>query len=117
VAHIWIEMDRGDGWELHQEGEADITAEQLRQRLPTYCSRYKARAFLNGFLIGEAFPICGELASDRTHGISGSSMIDNPTQVDRLMAKLQAHASVVIDAGVPNAGTALPNQSAETLTG
>lgn len=30
-----------------------------------------------------------ELASDRTHGIGGSSMIDNPTQVDRLMGKLQ----------------------------
>jgi hypothetical protein len=30
-----------------------------------------------------------ELASDRTYGIGGSSMIDNPTQVDRLMGKLQ----------------------------
>ena len=30
-----------------------------------------------------------ELAPDRTRRIGGSGMIDNPTQVDRLMGKLQ----------------------------
>jgi sRNA-binding protein len=61
MAYIWIEMDRGDGWELRLESEADITAEQLRQELPTYCSRHKARAFLNGILIGEAVPVRGKV--------------------------------------------------------
>jgi hypothetical protein len=59
VADIWIETDQGNGWELYQEGGAEIAAEQVRQWLSTFSYRYRARAFLNGVLVGQAASVCG----------------------------------------------------------
>jgi hypothetical protein len=53
MAHIRIELDRGEGWSLRQEGEFDITADDLTAQLPGYCSQYPHRAFLDGRLIAE----------------------------------------------------------------
>lgn len=49
-------MDRGRGWEMRQEGDADVTAEELRDRLSAYCSQYPHRALLDGEVVGEAQP-------------------------------------------------------------
>ena len=56
MAHIRIEMDRGRGWEVRQEGDADTTAEALVEMLPGYASQYSHRAFLDGALVGEITP-------------------------------------------------------------
>ena len=56
MAHIRIEMDRGRGWEVRQEGDADVTAERLIEMLPAYAASYPHRAFLDGALVGEIAP-------------------------------------------------------------
>jgi hypothetical protein len=55
MAHVVIEMDRGAGWEVRQQGEvADMTANHLVAQLPHYAIQYPHRAFLDGALIAEA---------------------------------------------------------------
>jgi hypothetical protein len=54
MAHVVIEMDRGNGWEVRQEGAADVTAEALVKMLPAYCSAYSHRAFIDGGLVATA---------------------------------------------------------------
>lgn len=56
MAHIRIEMDRGNGWEMRADGDAQITADELRAQLPTYAIQYPHRAFLDGEIVGEAQP-------------------------------------------------------------
>jgi hypothetical protein len=51
MAHILIEMNRGDGWETRQEGDADVTAENLVAMLPSYTVQYPHRAWLGGVLL------------------------------------------------------------------
>lgn len=51
MAQVRIEMDRGCGWEVRQEGEADVTAENLAAMLPSYTVQYPHRAFLNGAIV------------------------------------------------------------------
>ena len=34
MAHVVIEMDRGNGWEVRQEGDAHVTADALVKMLP-----------------------------------------------------------------------------------
>ena len=51
MAHIRIEMDRGNGWETRQEGAADVTADDLIAMLPSYTLAYPHRAFLDGVLV------------------------------------------------------------------
>jgi hypothetical protein len=63
MAHVRIEMDRGRGWEMRAEGEADVTADELRARLPDYALQYPHRAILDGEIIGAVWP---KLATVRT---------------------------------------------------
>jgi len=51
MAHVRIEMDRGKGWEVRQEGDMNLTAEELIRLLPDYCIQYSHRVFLDGKLI------------------------------------------------------------------
>lgn len=67
MANIRIEMDRGNGWEVRQEGEIiAITSEHLVAQLPHYAIQYPHRAFLDGALIAEA---------RRPHGRRGKVVI------------------------------------------
>jgi hypothetical protein len=54
MAQIKIEMDRGMGWEIRQEGAVDVTADALADMLPAYAIQYPHRAFIDGVLIAEA---------------------------------------------------------------
>jgi hypothetical protein len=56
MAHILIQMNRGNGWEIRAEGDMDVTLDQVRESLPAYAIQYPHRAFVNGELIGEAQP-------------------------------------------------------------
>lgn len=62
VAHIRIEMDRGNGWELRSEGDAEATVEQVIAQLPGYASSYPHRAIVDGAVVAEA---------QRPHGLRG----------------------------------------------
>ena len=53
MAHIKIEINRGEGWKVRQEGEMDLTASALAAQLPFYSSQYPHRAFINGKLVAE----------------------------------------------------------------
>lgn len=54
MAHIVIELDRGNGWQVRQEGDADVTAQQLADMLPSYTLQYPHRAFINGNLVASS---------------------------------------------------------------
>lgn len=54
MAHIRIEMDRGDGWEPRQEGVSSVTADALAMILPSYTLSYPHRAFRDGVLIASS---------------------------------------------------------------
>lgn len=54
MATIKIEMDRGLGWEVRQEGDASVTADALAIVLTDYAIQYPHRAFLDGVLIATA---------------------------------------------------------------
>jgi hypothetical protein len=56
LRHVLIEMDRGNGWERRQEGDAKVTVEQVRNLLPAYAISYPHRAFVDGKLVGSAEP-------------------------------------------------------------
>jgi hypothetical protein len=51
MAQIRIEMDRGMGWEVRQEGNVEITADKLTSFLPSYSIQHRHRALLDGVLI------------------------------------------------------------------
>ena len=59
MASVRIEMDRGNGWEVRQEGEADMTTEAVVALLPAYAIQYPHRAFVDGVLVREAQPTRG----------------------------------------------------------
>jgi hypothetical protein len=54
MANIRIEIDRGMGWEVRQEGDAAVTAAELAAMLPAYTLSYPHRAFLNGALVASS---------------------------------------------------------------
>jgi hypothetical protein len=56
MARLRIEMDRGAGWELRREGDADTTAEQVRDALAAYAVQFPHRALLNGKIVATALP-------------------------------------------------------------
>lgn len=71
MAHIRIEMDRGEGWEVRQEGEwmprpqnlgpewapAKATLEEeVKAILVAAAIQYPHRAFLDGVLVAEQAP-------------------------------------------------------------
>ena len=67
MANIRIEMDRGAGWEVRQEGSAEgVTARDLVDYLPAFAIQYPHRAFLDGVLVAEA---------QRPHGRRGKTRI------------------------------------------
>lgn len=51
MAHILIQMDRGNGWETRQEGDAAISSDDLAAMLPSFTLTYPHRAFLDGVLV------------------------------------------------------------------
>lgn len=66
MANVRIEMDRGMGWEIRQEGVVDVTADALADLLPGYAIQYPHRAFIDGALIAEAH---------RPHGRRGKAVL------------------------------------------
>ncbi len=56
MAHVVIEMDRGLGWEVRGDGEADTTADAVRAELPRYAVQYAHRAWVDGVMVGEVQP-------------------------------------------------------------
>ena len=66
MAHIVIEMDRGMGWEVRQEGDIEITADKLASFLPSYSIQYRHRALLDGVLIASTErPVRGRVTVTR----------------------------------------------------
>jgi hypothetical protein len=63
---VRIEMDRGNGWEIRQEGEIAVTAADLANMLPGYAIQYPHRAFIDGALVVEA---------QRPHGRRGKVVL------------------------------------------
>jgi hypothetical protein len=59
--HIRIEMDRGAGWELRSEGDADATVDHVREQLDAYAIQYPHRAWVDGELVATATPGCALL--------------------------------------------------------
>jgi len=51
---IKIEVNRGCGWMVRVEGEAEMTADALAGSLAAYALQYPHRAFLDGVLVAEA---------------------------------------------------------------
>ncbi len=66
MASIRIEMDRGNGWEVRQEGDANVTADDLALRAISYSISYPHRFFLDGALIA---------SSTRPHGLRGKARL------------------------------------------
>jgi len=56
MAHLTIEMDRGNGWEVRSEGDGDFTADQVAASLSAYAIQYPHRAVLDGAVVAEAAP-------------------------------------------------------------
>ena len=50
MAHVRVEMDRGGGWEVRQDGHADVTVDALAALMPAYSVAYPHRAFIEGCL-------------------------------------------------------------------
>jgi hypothetical protein len=48
MAHFRIEFDRGNGWELRVEGDADADMDRLRKEARTYGRRHPARLLADG---------------------------------------------------------------------
>jgi hypothetical protein len=66
MANIRIEMDRGNGWEVRQEGAADVTADDLVSRAIGYSISYPHRFFLDGALIA---------STTRPHGLRNKARL------------------------------------------
>ena len=64
MAQIKIEVDRGCGWQVRQEGDADLTADDLAATLMALSIQYPHRAYLDGVLVAEA---------QRPHGARGKA--------------------------------------------
>lgn len=61
MAHVRIEMDRGNGWTTRQEGHVAATAADLAKVLPGYALQYPHRAWLDGRLVAEVPAQQGDL--------------------------------------------------------
>jgi hypothetical protein len=67
MAHLVIEMDRGMGWEVRSQGDANgVDAAALVEYLPAFAIQYPHRAFLDGVLVAEA---------QRPHGRRGKVVV------------------------------------------
>ena len=60
MSQVRIELNRGRGWEVRQEGDHPITADELANQLAGYAIEYPHRAFLDGQLIASAKPVKGQ---------------------------------------------------------
>ncbi len=60
LSWIRIEIDRGNGWELREEGLVDAeevtTVPQIKSDLQEYAVQYRHRAVLKGFVVAEVMP-------------------------------------------------------------
>lgn len=54
MAHVRIEIDRGAGWQVRQEGNAPVTADEVAAILPAYTLAHPHRAYLDGVLIASS---------------------------------------------------------------
>lgn len=54
MAQVRIEMDRGNGWEVRQEGDAEVTADDLAAMLPRYTIQHPHRAFIGGAMVASS---------------------------------------------------------------
>lgn len=52
--HVRVEMDRGNGWEVRQEGHTSVTADEAAAQLPHYTLTYPHRVFLDGKLVASS---------------------------------------------------------------
>lgn len=66
MAHIRIELDRGNGWEVRQDGHADVTADDLAASAIGYSISYPHRFFLDGVLVA---------STARPHGLRGKARL------------------------------------------
>lgn len=66
MAHIRIEVDRGYGWQVRQEGTADLTADDLAASILALSIQYPHRAYLNGALVAK---------TQRPHGARGNAKL------------------------------------------
>ena len=66
MAQIKIEVDRGFGWQVRQEGAADVSADDLAAQLLALSIQYPHRAVLDGVLVAEA---------RRPHGARGKVLV------------------------------------------
>jgi hypothetical protein len=53
MARIKIELNRGNGWQVRQEGDCDVTEAALIAMMPSYAIQYPHRAFIDGKLVCE----------------------------------------------------------------
>lgn len=53
MAHIKVEIDRGNGWQVRQEGDCAATINELRATMPAYALSYPHRFYIDGELVGE----------------------------------------------------------------
>ena len=54
MAQVRIEMNRGEGWEVRQEGVSSVTADGLAMLLPSYTLAFPHRVFRDGVLIASS---------------------------------------------------------------
>lgn len=53
MSTITLEFDRGAGWELRHQSDAETTEDQAVAELPWYCGQYPHRLLIDGRLIAE----------------------------------------------------------------
>lgn len=54
MAHIRIEIDRGYGWQIRQEGDLDMPVAEMIATLPAYTIQYPHRLFVDGALVASS---------------------------------------------------------------
>ena len=56
MAHLRIEMDRGNGWELRSEGACDANVTRIKLALAAYGVQYVHRALVDGAEVARVEP-------------------------------------------------------------
>ena len=56
MAHLRIEMDRGNGWELRSEGLCDANVTRIKLALAAYGVQHVHRALMDGVEVARVVP-------------------------------------------------------------
>ena len=56
MAHLRIEMDRGNGWELRSEGSCDANVTRIKLALAAYGVQHVHRALMDGAEVARVEP-------------------------------------------------------------